>query len=187
MQLLNELFREKAYFNGIKFIDTWNGFTDQFGRYSAFGPDVSGRVRRLRKSDGIHFTEAGYIKLAHYVEREIKRDLAAAKEERNIPLAGDTPEQTRILRRARSLAVRGGQDLAPSALTGQATQTPNVVVSKAGKTQSSRSASETAKGVKSDKSKNQKASNKQSGKTRGQSKSSEAIPAARFVWRSYSV
>ena len=46
--------------------------------------------------DGIRFTRAGYLKFAHYVEREIRRDLIAARSERNVPLAGDKEEQREI-------------------------------------------------------------------------------------------
>lgn len=95
MQSLNDLIRERAFLNGVKFIDTWNGFTDQFGRFSAYGPDLTGRVRRLRKNDGIHFTGHGYRKLAHFVEQEIRKDLKAARQERDIPLAGAEEEQQR--------------------------------------------------------------------------------------------
>ena len=96
MNTLNELFREKSHLNNIKFIDTWNGFVDQYGNFSPFGPDLDGRVVRLRDKDGVRFTKAGYRKLAHYVEREIRRDLIAARSERNIPLAGDKDEQLEI-------------------------------------------------------------------------------------------
>lgn len=101
MQVMNEIFRERAFINGIKFIDTWNGFADQFGRYSAFGPDLTGRVRRLRAADGVHFTISGYRKLAHFVEREIRRDMRQARSERNIPLAGNEAEQARVIRHLR--------------------------------------------------------------------------------------
>lgn len=101
MQVMNEIFRERAFINGIKFIDTWNGFADQFGRFSAFGPDLTGQVRRLRAADGIHFTISGYRKLAHFVEREIRRDMRKARSERDIPLAGNEEEQTRTTRRPR--------------------------------------------------------------------------------------
>ncbi len=102
MQVMNEIFRERAFINGIKFIDTWNGFADQFGRYSAFGPDLSGQVRRLRAGDGIHFTIRGYRKLAHFVEREIRRDMRQARSQRDIPLAGNEAEQARAIRHPRS-------------------------------------------------------------------------------------
>ena len=96
MQSINDLFRERAFLNGIKFIDTWNGFTDQFGNYAVYGPDLSGRMRRLRANDGVHFTPHGYRKLAHFIEREIRKDLKSARQERDIPLAGAPDEQRRI-------------------------------------------------------------------------------------------
>lgn len=102
MQIMNEIFREKAFLNGVKFVDTWNGFVDEFGRYSAYGPDLNGQVRKLRAPDGVHFTMRGYRKLAHFVERVIRNDLRQAKTERNIPLAGDDQEQARAVRRSQS-------------------------------------------------------------------------------------
>ena len=96
---LNEVFRERAFINGAKFIDTWDGFVDESGRYSAFGPDMSGQVKRLRSNDGVHFTMRGSLKLAHFVEKELRKDLDAAKGERNIPLAGNEDEQANVVRR----------------------------------------------------------------------------------------
>jgi hypothetical protein len=51
---------------------------DDSGDFSTYGPDVIGQVRRLRSADGVHFTKAGARKLAHYVEREIRRLLDRA-------------------------------------------------------------------------------------------------------------
>lgn len=99
MEAMNEIFRERSFINGVKFVDTWNGFADQFGRYSAFGPDLSGQMGRLRADDGVHFTIRGYRKLAHFVEREIRRDVRQARNERDIPLAGSESEQARAIRR----------------------------------------------------------------------------------------
>ena len=98
-EAMNEVFREKAFINGAKFIDTWNGFTDEAGRYSAYGPDMTGQVKRLRADDGVHFTMRGYLKLAHFVEKELRRDLNLAKIERNIPLAGNEDEQAKVMGR----------------------------------------------------------------------------------------
>jgi hypothetical protein len=95
-QMINDIVREKAYRNGIKYIDTQAGFADESGNYSAYGPDLSGKSRLLRESDGMLFTPAGNRKLAHFVEREIKRDLTQAQNERVIPLAGSEAEQKRI-------------------------------------------------------------------------------------------
>jgi hypothetical protein len=98
-EAMNNVFREKAFINGAKFIDTWNGFTDEGGRYSPYGPDMTGQVKRLRADDGVHFTMRGYLKLAHFVEKELRRDLNLAKIERNIPLAGNEEEQAKVMGR----------------------------------------------------------------------------------------
>jgi hypothetical protein len=73
MVYLNELYRTRAEKNGITFIDVWDGFVDDGGRFNLQGPDFEGQTRRLRTADGVHFTKAGARKLAHYVEREIQR------------------------------------------------------------------------------------------------------------------
>ncbi len=70
---LNELYRGRAERAGIVYVDIWDGFVDEQGRYSPQGPDFEGQIRRLRSADGIYFTKAGARKLAHYVEREIDR------------------------------------------------------------------------------------------------------------------
>jgi hypothetical protein len=72
---LNELFRQRADKAGIIFVDVWDGFVDEAGRFTSQGPDFEGQIRRLRSGDGIYFTKAGARKLAHYVEREIQRIL----------------------------------------------------------------------------------------------------------------
>ena len=95
-QRMNDVIRERAYINGVRYIDAYASFIDENGGYSDWGPDVTGKSRRLRDSDGVHFTEAGYLKLAHFVERELKRDIAQARTERSIPLAGDAGEQSRV-------------------------------------------------------------------------------------------
>jgi hypothetical protein len=73
MLYLNELFRSRAEKAGISYIDVWDGFVDQNDHYTAHGPDFQGQTRQLRAGDGVHFTKAGARKLAHYVEREIRR------------------------------------------------------------------------------------------------------------------
>lgn len=95
-QMMNEIVRERAYLNGLRFIDVMANFADEQGGYADSGPDITGKIRRLRESDGINFTDAGNRKLAHFVEKELKRDLAQAKQDRNIPLAGDASEQAAI-------------------------------------------------------------------------------------------
>ena len=70
---LNDLYRARAERAGAVYIDIWDGFVDEGGKYSNFGPDYEGQMRRLRSSDGVFFTKYGAFKLAHYVEREIRR------------------------------------------------------------------------------------------------------------------
>jgi hypothetical protein len=95
-QRMNDVIRERAYLNGARYIDAYASFIDESGGYSDWGPDITGKIKRLRDSDGVHFTQAGYLKLAHFVERELKRDIAQARTERSIPLAGDPAEQSRV-------------------------------------------------------------------------------------------
>ena len=80
---LNDLYRARAEKAGIVYIDIWDGFVDESGKYSNFGPDYEGQMRRLRSADGVFFTKAGALKLAHYVEREIRRHMNS----RAIPVA----------------------------------------------------------------------------------------------------
>ncbi len=97
MATINDIIRERSYINGTKYIDTWSGFTDQLGGFSAYGPDLTGQNKRLRGSDGESFTEVGNRKLANYAEVILRRDLAAARSERNISLAGDVEEQSHLV------------------------------------------------------------------------------------------
>jgi hypothetical protein len=73
MAQFNEIYREHAARSGAVYIDIWEAFADERNQYQAFGPDVNGQIVKLRSADGIHFTEAGARKLAHFVEGEIKR------------------------------------------------------------------------------------------------------------------
>lgn len=74
---LNEFYRARAENAGIMYVDVWDGFVDEKGRFATMGPDLEGQIRRLRTSDGVHFTNFGARKLAHYVERELRRVLGA--------------------------------------------------------------------------------------------------------------
>jgi uncharacterized protein len=76
MQYLNDLFSRHAEKAGITYIDVWDGFSDNAGRFTMQGPDYEGQIRRLRTPDGVYFTPAGARKLAHFVEREIEHALS---------------------------------------------------------------------------------------------------------------
>jgi hypothetical protein len=70
---LNDLYRARAERAGAIYIDVWDGFVDEGGKFTTYGPDYEGQNRRLRSGDGVFFTKAGARKLAHYVERELRR------------------------------------------------------------------------------------------------------------------
>jgi len=93
-QFLNALYRDAAGKAGITYVDVWDGFVDEGGRYMLQGPDFEGQTRRLRAYDGVYFTKAGARKLAHYVEREIARLLAARSGPIALPTEPATPDTT---------------------------------------------------------------------------------------------
>jgi hypothetical protein len=92
MLFLDSLYRDAAGKAGIIYVDVWDGFVDQAGRFLQQGPDFEGQIRRLRSYDGVFFTKAGARKLAHYVEREITRLLAARSAPIALPAEPATPD-----------------------------------------------------------------------------------------------
>jgi hypothetical protein len=73
MAAFNAIYKVHTESIGGKFVDVWNGFANEEGKYVSRAPDVAGQVRLLRSGDGINFTRAGQNKLAFFVEREIRR------------------------------------------------------------------------------------------------------------------
>lgn len=89
---LNDLFRARAERAGIVFIDVWDGFADEAGKFTTHGPDFEGQIRRLRSGDGTHFTKAGARKLAHYVERDLRRLMTNRALPVALPSSGALPD-----------------------------------------------------------------------------------------------
>ncbi|KZL23281.1 hypothetical protein PsWM33_03469 [Pseudovibrio sp. WM33] len=75
---LNDLFKEQVEPAGGIFVDIWAAFQSEEGEYTPHGPDITGKRRRLRATDGVYFTWAGYRKVAYFVEREIARIFGSA-------------------------------------------------------------------------------------------------------------
>lgn len=96
IETINEVIRDRALSNGARYVDAFKESADENGQFSDRGPDITGRVVRLRDPEGYDFTAAGYRKLAFFIERQLKRDMSAAREERAIPLVGTEAEQKRI-------------------------------------------------------------------------------------------
>ena len=103
----NGLFRTQVERAGGEFIDVWDGFVDENGKFVITGSDVNGQQVRLRNSEGMNLTRAGRRKLAFYVEKSAKRllgDTASPELVRldasNLPELLDLPpaENNRIVR-----------------------------------------------------------------------------------------
>lgn len=69
---INELQKLVAFSGGGEFLDIYDRFLTEEGKYSSFGPDINGNRVRMRKEDGIHFSPAGADKLAFYLSQTLK-------------------------------------------------------------------------------------------------------------------
>ena len=96
MLFLDALYRDAAGKAGITYVDVWDGFVDEAGRFLQKGPDFEGQIRQLRSYDGVYFTKPGARKLAHYVEREITRLLAARSGPIALPTEPATPDANAV-------------------------------------------------------------------------------------------
>src|SRR4051794_22897694 len=96
MLFLDSLYRDAAGKAGITYVDVWDGFVDEAGRFLQQGPDFEGQIRRLRSYDGVYFTRPGARKLAHYVEREITRLLGARSAPFAMPTEPATPDANAV-------------------------------------------------------------------------------------------
>lgn len=77
---LNGIYRKQVALHGGEFIDIWDGFVDEDGKFVFTGSDINGRQVRLRGSDGINLTHAGKRKVAFYIEKPARRLLGDAAE-----------------------------------------------------------------------------------------------------------
>jgi hypothetical protein len=93
---LDTLYRNAAGKAGITYVDVWDGFVDEAGRFLQKGPDFEGQIRQLRSADGVYFTKPGARKLAHYVEREITRLLALRSTPVALPTEPATPDASAV-------------------------------------------------------------------------------------------
>ncbi len=69
---ISALHKMAAFSAGAEFLDIYDRFVGEDGRYSAYGPDVNGLNALMRKDDGIHFANAGSDKLAFYISQAIR-------------------------------------------------------------------------------------------------------------------
>ncbi|MBY6241193.1 SGNH family hydrolase [Methylosinus sp. Sm6] len=92
MAKLNDIYRDRATLDGAPFIDIWEAFADERNQYQAFGPDINGRIVKLRAGDGVHFTDVGARKVAHFVEGEIRHAIEAMRQPAPPQAAPAAPE-----------------------------------------------------------------------------------------------
>ncbi len=96
MLFLDALYRDGAGKAGITYVDVWDGFVDEAGRFLQRGPDFEGQMRQLRSNDGVYFTPPGARKLAHYVDREIVRLMATRSSPIALPSEPATPDANAV-------------------------------------------------------------------------------------------
>lgn len=67
-----ELQKLSVFSGGAEYLDIYERFLTEEGKYSSFGPDLNGNRVRMRKDDGIHFSAAGADKLAFYLSQSLR-------------------------------------------------------------------------------------------------------------------
>lgn len=72
---LNSVYRNEAARVGAEFVDIWDGFVDENGKFIVTGSDINGQPVRLRTSDGVGMTAAGKRKMAFYAEKPLRKIL----------------------------------------------------------------------------------------------------------------
>lgn len=72
MSQISALQKMAAFSAGADFLDIYDRFLGEDGKYSSHGPDVNGQNARMRKDDGIHFSAAGADKLAFYISQSMR-------------------------------------------------------------------------------------------------------------------
>lgn len=68
---ISNIQRLASFSGGAEFLDIYERFLGEDGKYASHGPDVNGQNARMRKDDGIHFSSAGADKLAFYLSQTI--------------------------------------------------------------------------------------------------------------------
>lgn len=85
----NTLYKQATETAGGRFVDVWEGFVDENGKFALSGYDVNGQTVRLRANDGINFTSAGKKKLAFYLEKPLEAIFNLEKDDTEGHIAAD--------------------------------------------------------------------------------------------------
>lgn len=76
----NTIYRNETARSGAEFVDIWDGFVDENGKFILTGSDINGQPMRLRTSDGVGMTAAGKRKVAFYAEKPVRKLLGEPQE-----------------------------------------------------------------------------------------------------------
>ncbi len=68
----NKISLQESNIHNAYYLDLWDVFSDEQGRYSRRGPDIQGQIRVLRSSDGVHFNNHGRAQLAFFVREKLE-------------------------------------------------------------------------------------------------------------------
>lgn len=75
ISVMNSIFgAEAAVHDRVRYVDSWDLFTDDEGGYSAWLPNDEGRMVLMRDDDGVHLTPAGADVLASDILDTIRQD-----------------------------------------------------------------------------------------------------------------
>ncbi|HHG91331.1 MAG TPA: DUF459 domain-containing protein, partial [Devosia sp.] len=69
---ISSLHRLASVTAGVEFVDIYERFTDEEGKFTSRGPDLNGNDALMRKSDGIHFSAAGSDKLVFFINQSLR-------------------------------------------------------------------------------------------------------------------
>lgn len=75
---VNSIQRLAVFGGGAEFVDIYDRFVGEDGKYAASGPDLNGNRVRMRKDDGIHFSAAGADKVVYFLSQTIKNFYSGA-------------------------------------------------------------------------------------------------------------
>ncbi len=72
MSEIATIHRLAAITAGVDYVDIYERFVGDDGRYASRGPNLNGEDVRMRKSDGIHFSAAGSDKVVFFVNQALR-------------------------------------------------------------------------------------------------------------------
>lgn len=110
---LNQIYQSQVESVGGEFIDIWDGFADENGKFIVTGSDVNGQQVRLRTADGVNLTAPGRRKVAFYVEKPARRllgdqaspDITRLDTDKAGDLAGLPPSETNQPQRTQPISL----------------------------------------------------------------------------------